>query len=694
MFLGMLGPVFTVLGIPTWPGFVIPSLRLPGPADQVRVLCGGLAFTGSNTYPQTVVAGAVMTGIFNYGMTALMAALGAGATFSQLIQKVVIPSARALAMELIAIISTELKHVQDLVDLLLSPSFWESQGLILAKLLVTQAQGAAMSKLVAWVATDLGEAAVEDAVPVAGWIMLGISLTVGAVSLAETSVELALSPWTFVDDLTFTHDLTIELRPDPGDTTFPAAADHYTVTALFDDGTPRVQTLAMPTPVPTLPNVVFHDVPLGGQVNVSVAFHRAGTATSVDVLLGKGSTGLVPNTLANPVPPLVIEELKFPIDASTKYVHKEKTEIDPSGVHVWKTTASAPTQNASNTSCGGPETVCAGNAITVRQGTSQPLSPGYVGYAWRGQSSDPSIGKACTGGGNGLLDTVANLNTADASLGYVTTPCGLDPGVRVAYNLLSHGSANFYVDTSDLTAPTLRQVTLGTTPSIDGPLSGKAWGVLNLASDALLLHPAGHVISLNALAHKLETHRLPAAPSRCRCEAAAARAGARRPGDARGLDDDAAARGRGARRHGPRPRGRRRVARKAEPAASFNLSANPVRFFARQAEPYFLILTDTPNDQNWLYLDLAVEFTGFIYVLSYNANSFVYRLDIYHPSQTGTKPISTTTNFNAAKIAIDFWRNVYALNYETLVQPKGLAEPSVSLWVPSSSCTGVNCTPL
>ena len=71
-------------------------------------------------------------------------------------------------------------------------------------------------------------------------------------------------------------------------------------------------------------------------------------------------------------------------------------------------------------------------------------------------------------------------------------------------------------------------------------------------------------------------------------------------------------------------------------------------------------------------------------MLSYNVNSFVYRLDIYHPTQTGTAPISTTTNVNAAKIAIDFWRNVYTLNYEVLARPSpGLAEPSVSLWVPS-----------
>ena len=85
------------------------------------------------------------------------------------------------------------------------------------------------------------------------------------------------------------------------------------------------------------------------------------------------------------------------------------------------------------------------------------------------------------------------------------------------------------------------------------------------------------------------------------------------------------------------------------------------------------------------YLDIAVEFSGYIYVLSTDA-SHAHRLDIYHPTQTGALPICTTRNLNAARHAVDFWRNVYSLNYEVLTLPgggiPGFTEPSVSLWVP------------
>jgi hypothetical protein len=125
---------------------------------------------------------------------------------------------------------------------------------------------------------------------------------------------------------------------------------------------------------------------------------------------------------------------------------------------------------------------------------------------------------------------------------------------------------------------------------------------------------------------------------------------------------------------------------------AFDLGANPVRFFVKQPVPYFLTLTETPNDEGWRYLDLAVEYSGFLYVLSYNENTFVYRLDIYHPTQEGTQPISTTENINAAKLTVDFWRNVYTLNYEVLQLPRpGVTEPTVSLWTPINACTGVNC---
>jgi hypothetical protein len=246
-----------------------------------------------------------------------------------------------------------------------------------------------------------------------------------------------------------------------------------------------------------------------------------------------------------------------------------------------------------------------------------------------------------------------------------------------------------------LNAPTVRQIMLEPAPSIDHPLSGQAWGVLNLTSDALLLHPSGHLISLNKVGHKLETHRLPPKPvadatARVQLRAQLRGGQGTRPGLVTNPQHAAVA-----------PDGTVLVLEAGDPihgipsrVQAFNLAVNPVRFFAKQASPYFLPLTETPNDRGWAYLDLAVEYTGFIYVLSYNENNFDYRLDIYHPSQTGTKPIATTTQVNAGKIAIDFWRNVYTLNYEVLARPTpGLAEPSVSLWVPSRSCIGANCTP-
>jgi hypothetical protein len=128
---------------------------------------------------------------------------------------------------------------------------------------------------------------------------------------------------------------------------------------------------------------------------------------------------------------------------------------------------------------------------------------------------------------------------------------------------------------------------------------------------------------------------------------------------------------------------------------AFDIGGNPVPFFKNQPSPYSLQLTATPNTAGWQYLDVAVEYGGLIYVLSHDSGT--YRLDIYSPTQTGTAPLSTTESFNAAKICVDFWRNVYALNYEVIPtasgSPPALTEPSVSLWVPTDSCTGAGCTP-
>ena len=123
---------------------------------------------------------------------------------------------------------------------------------------------------------------------------------------------------------------------------------------------------------------------------------------------------------------------------------------------------------------------------------------------------------------------------------------------------------------------------------------------------------------------------------------------------------------------------------------AFDLDGNPVRHFTKQSgpktTPYSLTLGGTDPMQGWQYLDLAVEYTGYLYVLSYNNSTFIYRLDLYHPQQADGNPIATTMDVNAARLTVDFWRNVYTLNYEVLKLPNGaaadLTEPSVSLWTP------------
>lgn len=445
---------------------------------MVRILSSTMSFQGGNAYPDTVLQGAIMTGVFNYGVTAILSALGSATLIPALYKVVVIPFLQALTLELITIINMALNPNGDksLIGQLSTPVFWGNQALIVAKVLVSVGVSKAMKALVGFVAGAITEGAAEDAVPVAGEIMLAISIAVGVISLAETTADLALTPWTYIDDLVFTHGLQVTILedsgnpnanpPDPGDDTFPKAANSCTVTAMFDDGTPHVQTFPLSPPVPsTLPPVVFINAPLGGNVNISVAFvQKAIVPGEPDILLGKDTTGLIAND-ADAAPSIEIEELSFPISSNTVYQHRQKTALDASGNHLWAAGA-APTANLGNTTCGAAGTLCSFGGISVRQGTGS--ARGYVGYAWRGQDGDPNRVPNCA---VGQLDQLANLNTdsgnngTNAQQGYVVGGCGIFvPGVRVAYSLLTHGAANFYLDTTNANVPVVRQVVSLWTP--------------------------------------------------------------------------------------------------------------------------------------------------------------------------------------------------------------------------------------
>jgi hypothetical protein len=319
-----------------------------------------------------------------------------------------------------------------------------------------------------------------------------------------------------------------------------------------------------------------------------------------------------------------------------------------------------------------------GNLCSFRNITVSSL--GYIGYGWQSYNN-----AGCASGGAGQLDQMANIfvsngSGGNAQTGYATTPCALAPGTKLIYDPLGRPGANYYLDSTN-SKNLIRQVQLAP-PAFPDPRSNNAWGKFNLNPDDMLLHPAGALVSINSETSRMESLRLPAAP----------------------VSDAEAAVNLLANFHGglgTRPglfsaptvstitsdgvilileSGNNRI-------HAVDLAANAVQHFKKQPMPYFLNFSATggPNTQ---YLDMAVEFSGFIYVLSYS-NS-VYRLDIYHPDQSGTNPISTTMGFTAAKVTVDYWRNVYSLNHEVLMLPNGslpangFTEPSISQWLPTT----------
>jgi hypothetical protein len=682
MFATMIGPEFTVMAIPVAAGTATVVFTMPKKASSVRVLTSGLGGTGSNTYSDTIGNGAAMTVIMNYGVTAVFAAAGAAPTLSVLVKTVVLPILNVLAQELGTLMAADINGggIQ-------SAAFWKSAGLTLFKSLYGIATGKYLAQVVGALTADLTVSVAEESIPVAGLIMAAVSAVVGIANIAHTSADIGMSPWTYVDDLSFTYDLSVALTHAIKDGTFPAAATACKVTVMIDDGTPHIQTFTLQKPVPaTLPPVLFAGMPLGGNLNVSVAFSQAAiSAGQDDILLGKGTTGLVAND--GSAHGITIDEIQFPIGPTTTYEHKQKTELDDTDRHVWAA-AAAPTVNAGNSVCGGAGTICGLRNISVRQATAQV--PGYLGYAWQSQNSDASKAPSCYGAGIGQLDQFANLNTgADPESGHAASTCGLSAGgVAVAYSLLGHPSANFYLDPSDPDAPLVRRVVLDPVPQFDSPLSNQSWGALNFLSDTLLLHPSGRLVSINYESHKIETLRLPAksmrdADAKVQLLAEAKCGQGSRPGL---IDSPVAAAISADGVLLVLEAGNNRI-------QAFDLGANPVPYFTKQAEPHFLTLDQTSPDDNWQHLDMAVEYTGFIYVLSYRTDTFEYQLNIYHPGQTGTKPVGTTpTAMNAAQLTVDFWRNVYTLNYEVIQRqnpgnqtPPPVTEPSVSLWTPCNA---------
>ena len=86
--------IFTILGFRPGRGSRLPSFNVPASTSTVRILASGRR--NGVELPDTLEAGAAMTGLVNYGMTSLLCAMGAAAPSVGLIMKEVVDFASRL----------------------------------------------------------------------------------------------------------------------------------------------------------------------------------------------------------------------------------------------------------------------------------------------------------------------------------------------------------------------------------------------------------------------------------------------------------------------------------------------------------------------------------------------------------------------------------------------------------------------
>ena len=676
----MFSSVDTILAIPVSADPTEMSFEWPSNATSVRFKIGGLGRTegiqGADGYyyggwdERACLPGAIMTGIFNFGIPTVCMIFGAAVSLGGL---------NELAKKIIG-------FVADITATIVNTA--ASQGMsggnttsvmiafadLIPRLLLDSAD------LAAWFAAEVAEGAAEEATPIFGWIALAVAEISNAALLLETTVEVAISPATFTLVASRSIDATWTLCPDVNDDQWPAVATHFEVDAVYRDGTTRSTTGQMkPSPQTDPITVTFNAdgdnrLPAGGDVKFVAKFY-----SDSGWLAGIASTDFmnadIPGNLLI-VPKMNITEFQVPLTSSTIYQHSKTLSWDgTTSSRTWGTVPSTATRHDLSGSNVGSH-LAALTGITLAEKASE------LGYLWQYVSEVAGNSLPADGADSpdpGLLYTFQMIADTTPDNGLSRAPQGFNSKPLVAFELLGTKDAgrNVWIDPRD-SAYHIRPLALSAGSPFD--LSpGKSWGRFNQQIDAAFVHSAGYIVGVNSTNSKIEVLKLGAVTTDDKAPIAEIYSGyGTRPGLIHIPVAVAGLPGAGfvvlEAADSNLPDGCARL-------QAFDFLGNPAPVFANNSAT--AALKSEPAGET--VLDLAIETKGFMYVLKYLGDGKSvddYRLDLYSPDGSW---LSQSIRVNAAKLCVSMWRTAYTLDFGVLTKPDGTqTEPTVSIWLPST----------
>lgn len=669
-YVGMVGPVETMMGIPLPTESSHFSVPVPDDAATVRFVWGGLG-QGRND-DVACPAGAIMTVIVEMALPVVMLAAGAGLTASGGLLKLVRKQ---------PVIGAVLAHFTSLFIALNddpAKAVW-----LITKKLIPAAAKAVLGELSQYIAGKIIEGGAKKALPFINMAMFLADAAATMAQLAQTTSAVRQSPRAHVTEITRTIDLRITITSSRLYKKFPDHHHHLAVVVAYDSGA-TLPKLVKPLPPETISDdivVDFSDVPAAGNLRVLVFFYaendwQSGQGASAWTK-AEGAAGS--HTLV--VPAIEIEINEVPLGKWSVYEHMQKL-VMRDGRRAWQ--AGPPPQATKATPSPVHGTIEKLHAITMAQ------YPEMIGYAWQATDQDlppDETGKPPTANSLFVQQNLSVLQRPQE--GHAKSSVGFSISGGIAYDMVSpdDGSGrNFFVDPSrgvydEVTNRAggfhLRRVRVayGKTPDFN-PRRNESWGRFPDSVDGMVVHPHGYVFAIRRGTHKLYRITLPDiaasddhAPMATLSSGEGARDGLMKSPIAVALALDA------------------RVlvleSGNNKRVQCFDVNGNPVAYFADPAKPGKTpILTLRSDGAAFTLLDMAVEAKGHIFILGHTGSGKSpadYRLDLYDPAGVY---LTSTGNFTAARITVDLLRNVFALNYEVLDTSGRRPEPGVSQWRP------------